>query len=289
MALYELRDRPDAGGFVDPVLVLCLDGWIDAGIGATAAIATLLATFETNVIATFDTDTLLDHRARRPTVRIIDGVNSGLSWPKLELRAGRDANGTGVLVLAGPEPDHFWGQFCAETVSLAEDLGVRLAVGLGAFPAPVPHSRPCRLAATASTAALAESIGFIRGSIEVPAGVQAALERSFADAEIPAVGLWARVPHYVAAMPYPEASAALLEGLQSVAHIHTETADLRRGAEETRRQIDELVAGNPDHVQLVRQLEAQADEEISQPGLGQLPTGDEIAAEFERFLRGEGG
>jgi len=231
-------------------------------------------------VATFDVDTLLDHRARRPIVRIVDGVNTGLRWPEIQLRGGHDADGHDLLLLLGPEPDHQWRAFTAAVGELATSFGVGLVIGLGAFPAPVPHTRPARLASTATTSELAHRVGFLPGALDVPAGVQAALERGFAELGIPAVGLWARVPHYAAAMPYPEASAVLLEGLTSVAGITTDTGDLRRAAEASRQHLDELIANSEEHIALVRQLETQVDADV--------PSGDEIAAEVERFLRGQG-
>ena len=257
-----------------------MEGWIDAGLGASTAMATLLASVTTEPVATFDVDTLLDHRARRPIVRIIDGVNTGLRWPEIELRGGHDADGHALLLLLGPEPDHQWRAFTAAVGELAMSFGVGLVIGLGAFPAPVPHTRPARLASTATTAELAQRVGFLPGALDVPAGVQAALERGFAEIGVPAVGLWARVPHYAAAMPYPEASAVLLEGLTAVAGITTDTADLRRAADASRQHLDELIANSEEHIALVRQLETQADADV--------PSGDEIAAEVERYLRGQG-
>src|SRR5437870_5160549 len=103
MAVYELHTRPELD---DPVLVMSLDGWVDAGLGAATAAAALLSAIDSEVVATFDADGLLDHRARRPVVRIVDGVNTGLTWPELQLRAGRDAAGRSLLLLIGPEPDH---------------------------------------------------------------------------------------------------------------------------------------------------------------------------------------
>jgi hypothetical protein len=276
VTLYELHEHPPLD---DPVLVVAMEGWIDAGFGASTAIATLLASVTTEPVATFDVDTLLDHRARRPVVRIVDGVNTGLRWPEIQLRGGHDSEGHHLLLLVGPEPDHQWRAFTAAVGELATSFAVRLVVGLGAFPAPVPHTRPARLASTATTAELASEVGFIPGALDVPAGVQAALERRFAELAIPAVGLWARVPHYAAAMPYPEASAVLLEGLTSTAGIAVDTAELRRAAETGRAHLDELIANSEEHVALVRQLEAQVDADI--------PSGDELVAEVERFLRGE--
>jgi hypothetical protein len=274
-----------------PVLVMGMEGWIDAGLGAGAAMATLVEQVPNQVIIRFDSDLLLDQRARRPVLRIVDGVTSPLTWPEIELRAGEDRAGNSMLLLVGPEPDMRWKSFTKTVVSLATEMGVRLAVGLGAFPAPVPHTRPTRLASTATSEELATQVGFVPGTIDVPAGIHAALERGFADAGVPAVGLWARVPHYAAAMPYPAASAALIEGLASVAALELHAGDLQAAAAMTTRRIDELIANSEEHTAMVHQLETQIDAaEESAPAsfdIGNLPSGDEIAAELERFLRGE--
>jgi len=285
MPLYELENERS---FDRPVLVVCLEGWIDAGVGAAAALAALLTSRSTDRIAVFDNDILLDHRSRRPIMRVVDGMNAGLTWPATELRAGTDDAGNDLLFLIGPEPDLRWRAFTADAVDLARRLGVRLAVGLGAFPAPVPHTRPVRLVTTSVVADLVHQFGYLPGTIDVPAGIHASLELGFGEAGIPALGLWARVPHYVSAMPYPAASAALIDGLVRVAGLQLESRDLHESAERTRTRIDDLIANSEEHRQLVAQLEAQADAESPHPGQP-IPSGDEIAAELERFLRGEGG
>jgi proteasome assembly chaperone (PAC2) family protein len=288
MSLYVLHERPE---LERPVLVMAPEGWIDAGLGGGAALGTLLTAIKTTVVANFDIDELLDHRARRPTARITDGVYEDLIWPEIELRAGHDGAGNAVLVLVGPEPDHQWRAYAAALAEVAELFDVRMLVGMGAFPAPVPHTRPATLAATATDAELANRIGVVSGTLEVPAGVLVAVERRFAEAGIPAVGLWARVPHYTAAMPYPEASLLLLEGLATVAGIVVDTTPLREAADATRERLDELVANSAEHSALVRQLEAKADAEAepSPEGWGDMPSGDDLVAEVERFLQsGEG-
>ncbi|MBV8980378.1 MAG: PAC2 family protein, partial [Acidimicrobiia bacterium] len=125
------------------------------------------------------------------------------------------------------------------------------------------------------------------GTIDVPAGVQAALERRFAELGVPAVGLWARVPHYAAAMPYPEASVMLLEGLEALTGVHADPTELRAAAQSTRTRLDELVANSEEHAALVHQLETAVDAEADRPLGSSLPSGDELAAELERFLREE--
>ena len=130
-------------------------------------------------------------------------------------------------------------------------------------------------------------MGFIPGTIDVPAGVQAALERKFAELGVPAVGLWARVPHYASAMPYPEASVVLLDGLQRLTGVNADTSELRGAAQSTRVRLDELVANSEEHAALVHQLEAAVDAEAERPFGASMPSGDELAAELERYLREE--
>ena len=284
--LYELHAHRELDS---PVLVLGMEGWIDAGLGGGGALGHLLEAVPTEELATFDGDQLLDFRSRRPAARISEGVLDALTWPQIQLRAGRDPGGKDVLVLTGPEPDMRWRAFVDAVVKLGTELGVRLVVGVGAFPAPVPHTRPVRLAAVASSKELAERVGFIPGSIEVPAGIHAALQEGFGGAGIPAVGIWARVPHYVAAMPYPAASAALVESLAAIADLQVDAKELGDAAALAKERIDEIIAASEEHAQMVRQLEASADAEVNVTpiDLSDIPTGDELAAELERFLRGE--
>jgi len=281
--LFELHERPDLDS---PAFIIALDGWIDAGYGAASALRTVREHNEFVTVATFDTDNLLDHRSRRPSMQLVDGVNTGLTWPTIELCAGVDRGGKDVLLLVGAEPDHTWRAFSDAAVDLALEFGARMVTGLGAYPAPVPHTRPTRIVSTATTRELAEIVGYIPGQVEVPAGVAAAIELRAAEVGLPAVGLWAQVPHYASAMPYPAAAAALIEGLDHAVGVHFGTGDLIDEAAKTRTRLDELVAGSPEHLDLVRQLEEHVDT-IDEGQISEM-SGDELAAEFEKFLRDQG-
>ncbi len=287
MALYELFAQPPR---MDRVLVMGLEGWIDAGAGAAQAMAALLAGTTTEVIGSFDSDALIDARARRPVVQLTDGVHDTVSWPTIEVRAGTDHHGTGLVLLTGPEPDLRWRGFTEDVLHLAADLSVTMTVGFGAFPAPVPHTRPVRLAATATSRELADGIGFVPGTIDVPGGVHAAIESAMGIEGRPATGLWARVPHYIANLPYPAASVAILDGLRLVSGIDVDTTELQAAAGITNSRIDSLIANSEDHTAMIQALEAQWDADlgrISGPMPTELPSGDELAAELERFLRGQ--
>jgi hypothetical protein len=289
--LYDLHDRP---ALDEPVLVVVLEGWIDAGYAATTAAQTLLAGLDSYPVASFDTDALLDHRARRPIMHLVDGVNTGLSWPSLELRAGIDAAGNDVLLLLGAEPDHAWRAFTEAALDLAQGFGTRMVVGLGAYPATVPHTRPVTLSVTAATPDLAATSGLLRGTLDVPAGVQAVIERRCDELGIPALGLWAQVPHYVSGdpLPYPAGSLALLRQLERTAGLTLPLGTLVPDAEATRRRLDDAVQANPEHLGMLRALEARHDEmlagmDAATPDAA-IPSADELAAEVEQFLRDQG-
>jgi len=243
----------------------------------------------TEVLATFDPDELIDHRARRPTLRIVDGVETELRWPEITLLSATNRTGRGVLVLTGPEPDMRWHRFVTEMVQLASRLGIEQVIGFGAFPAPVPHTRPTRLVSTSTDPDLAGRVGFLPATIEVPAGAQGALEYTFGQAGVATIGLWARVPHYASAMPYPAASVALLDELAKLANIEVDTSALQAAAAATNEQIGRLISASDEHAAMVHQLEVSHDSEqgLSATDFTGLPSGDEIAAELERFLRGE--
>ncbi len=275
----------------DPVMVVCMEGWVDSGYGAQSALRSLLAQLPNEVIVSFDTDDLLDHRSRRPTLQITDGVNMSVDWPSIELRLARTPSGNDIVFLIGPEPDFKWHAFCEAVGDIATDMGTRLAVGLGAFPAPAPHTRPVKLTCTATNAPLADKVGYLTGTIEVPAGIESVLEKTFEQRGIPAIGLWARVPHYVAAMSYPPAAAALIDGLSKLTGIHLGSGELHDQADETRNKIDALISQSEEHKEMVRMLEIHVDTEQDrfqdnpEFQFGNIPTGDEIAAELESFLK----
>ena len=277
--LYAMVEQPD---LESPVLIMVLKGWIDAGLGADGAADVLLDQLDRRTVARFDADALLDWRARRPIMRLEDGVNSHLSWDETELSWAKDGAGNDVLLLLGTEPDHAWIAFSEQVVDLAESFGTRLVLGLGAYPAPAPHTRPPLLAASASDDALAT--GLLRSSVEVPSGVQGMIERRAAVTGIPALGLWAQVPHYVSAMPYPAASLALIETANEVGHLQLPTGDLAERSVANRERLDELISQNPEHQSMVAQLESQADEAAASAAFSDT-SGDDLAAELERFLR----
>jgi len=288
-------ERPDLDA---PALLVMLNGWIDASGAAAAAIGLIQNESGARTIATFDPDLFIDYRARRPVMELRDGVATRLVWPSIELKAGRDIAGRDVLVLSGYEPDSNWRRFADLATDLALGMGARIMIGLGAYPFATPHTRPSRLSCTTPSAEMARSVSYLRNSVDVPAGVAAVLEQSFHDKGVPAIGLWVQVPHYIATMAFPAASAALIDGVNETAGVTFEAHGPRHEAVVQRQRLDQLVAANPEHVTMVEQLERAYDSLDDQTiqatpapppfELGDLPSGDELAAELEQFLRDQG-
>ena len=273
-----------------PTLIIMMSGWIDASGAAAGAMQHLINATASRDLINFDGDTFVDYRARRPLMELREGVNTRIVWSVPEMRVGTDDDGRDVLLLTGPEPDMAWHYFAKTVATLATQLGVKTAIGMGAYPFGAPHTRPVGLSATSPDAAIAERLSLTRSTVDVPAGVEAILEHSLTDAGITAIGLWAQIPHYVATMAYPAASAALVEAACLEAGLTIDTSALRKESGVQRERLDQLVAGNPEHAEMLGKLEAAYDAEhgsfgAMKPDATAIPTVDEIAAEVEQFLR----
>ena len=279
----------------DPVLVVMLTGWIDAGGAARAAADAIEDDIAASPIAEFDDDTYVDFRARRPIMELREGLNSVLNWERITLSLGRDRAGRDVVLLTGPEPDMAWHRFTRVVGRMAEQLGVRQMAHLGSYPFATPHTRPARISVSTPSQDVLMRVPFLRSSIDVPGGVAAALEHDLHDRGIVSLGIWAQVPHYISSMSYPAASVALLDGLREATGIVIDAASLRGEVMIQRRRLDALVIGNEEHRSMIEQLEQIYDAGDDERELGAEPSqrpleirsADELAAEVEEFLRGQ--
>jgi hypothetical protein len=227
VTLYRLNDP---GDLIAPTLVAAFDSWIDAGSASTSAANQLVE--DGKVIVTFDADALFDYRARRPTLEIVDGRPTELTWPELVIRHSRIGD-RDVLVLAGPEPDYRWRELADAAVEIAQRLEVAEWISLGAIPAAVPHTRSVPVLGTSSRPGLLR--GDIQpgpeGTLRVPSACISVLDYAVSHAGIPAIGYYAQVPHYISG-PYP---AAAIELIRAVGKHLDEDVNLGSLAEEARQ------------------------------------------------------
>lgn len=278
MPLYEIVGHAELRS---PALVAALDGWVDAAAAATTA-ASWMADGGT-VIVRFDTDELVDYRARRPDLEIQSGVLARMNWPELTIRhvvtEQRD-----ILVLTGPEPDYRWRAFRDALLEVTARLGIIESVSLGAIPAMVPHTRATPVLVTGKErGALVGDLPLPAEDMHVPASAVNLVEVHLPEIGRPSVGIWAQVPHYVTG-PYYAGALALVERTSGHLGVRVPVEALVERVREERIRLDAIVGARDEARQYLQQLEAQA------PAAA-VPPGEDIAAEVERFLRettGEG-
>jgi predicted ATP-grasp superfamily ATP-dependent carboligase len=278
--------RPD--GLRAPAMVCAFEGWNDAGDAASSAVSFLASSFGARRFARIDSEEFYDFQANRPCIRFGEHGRREISWPTVEIfeasapRAPRD-----LVLVQGTEPSMRWRAFASHIVDLAEALGVQVVITLGALLGDVPHTRPVAMSGHASDVSMLERAGLAPSAYEGPTGIVGVLHTACADAGLPAASLWAAVPHYVAAATNPKAALALLRKVEGVIGVSVDLSELESAAADYERQVGLAVQSDPDIQAFVERLEQAADSE-GQAGPDEVPSGEALAREFQRFLRQRG-
>jgi proteasome assembly chaperone (PAC2) family protein len=278
--------RPD--GLRAPAMVCAFKGWNDAGDAASSAVSFLASALGARRFARLDGEDFYDFQANRPCIRIGGQERRELTWPSVEFFEARAPRAPRDLVLVqGTEPSLRWRTFTASVVDLAEALGVQLVVTLGALLGDVPHTRPVAMTGHASDPVLMERLGIQPSSYEGPTGIVGVLHAACTDTGMPSASLWAAVPHYVAAASNPKGALALLRRVERLIGVAVDVSELESAAADYERQVGLAVQSDPDIQAFVERLEQAADSEVDGGG-GEVPSGDILAREFQRFLRQRG-
>jgi proteasome assembly chaperone (PAC2) family protein len=278
--------RPD--GLRAPALVCAFKGWNDAGDAASAAVSFVGESLGARQFASIDPEDFYDFQSVRPQIRLDEGLARSIEWPEVKLyevrvpRAPRD-----LVLLAGAEPSYRWRTFTGLVVELAEVIGVQLVVTLGALLADVPHTRPVSVTGFASEPSLVQRLALSQSSYEGPTGIIGVLHDACTRVSMPSASLWAAVPHYISAAPNPKAALALIRKLEGLVGVAVDASDLEGAAADYERQVNAAIQHDPDIQAFVEKLEAAAGDEES-GGFEDLPSGDSIARDLQRFLRQRG-
>jgi proteasome assembly chaperone (PAC2) family protein len=273
-----------AGKLTTPALIVAFEGWNDAGEAATGAIGHLAASWDSKAIGQVDPEDFYDFQVTRPVMEVTDGQTDRLVWPTTRLTLARPPGvGRDLVLVHGIEPNMRWRGFSSELVTAFAELDVELVILLGALLADSPHTRPVQVTAASSDASVAAKLHVESVDYKGPTGIVGVLQQACATAGIPAVSLWAAVPHYVAQPPSPKATLALLHSVEDILDISLPLADLPDEARAWERGVDELAEQDSEVADYVRTLEEAKD-------AADLPeaSGDAIAREFERYLRRRG-
>jgi proteasome assembly chaperone (PAC2) family protein len=267
-----------------PTLVAAFAGWNDAAGAATAALEAVAMTVDAEPVAQIDPEEFFDFQVSRPTIRLTEGQTREIDWPQNALYAAAvPAADRDLVFVSGIEPNLRWRGFAKALLDAAERLKVEMVVTLGALLADVPHTRPVPITGLASDPELVERLGLSRSSYEGPTGIVGVIHDACRRRGLTSASLWAAVPHYVAAVPNPKAALALLRRLEGFTGMAVDASELEDAIERYERQVNRAVSANPEIEELVQRLEEEQDSEPE--GAEDVPSGDAIAREFQRFLR----
>ena len=281
------ESRPD--GLRAPALVCAFSGWNDAGDAASAALTFIGESLNAERFARIDPEDFYDFQATRPHIGFTEERAREITWPGIEIFAARVPRAPRDLILVqGPEPSMRWRSFCQHVIDLAEALGTQLVVTIGALLSDVPHTQPVAITGLASDEGLVTKLGLAETTYEGPTGIVGVLHTACSEAGLPSASLWASVPHYVAAAPNPKAALALVRKVEGLVAVSVDATDLENATNEYERQVGLAVQSDPDVQAFVERLEQAAAQDIHPLGPGELPTGDALASEFQRFLRQQG-
>jgi predicted ATP-grasp superfamily ATP-dependent carboligase len=278
--------RPD--GLRAPALVCAFQGWNDAGDAASSAVSFLATSLKASRFARVESEEFFDFQANRPCIRFAEPGRREIVWPGVEVfealapKAPRD-----LVLVQGVEPSMRWRAFCGQLIDLAEALGVQLVVSLGALLGDIPHTRPVVLTGHASDPALVARLEMQGSSYEGPTGIVGVLHTACIEAGLPSTSLWASVPHYVAAATNPKAALALVRRVERLVGVSVDVSQLESAAADYERQVGLAVESDPDIQAFVERLE-QAAESEQESAPTDVPSGDVLAREFQRFLRQRG-
>ena len=292
--VHIVDDVPELDDASALTMVLVLDGFLDAGNAAARAAQHLADLSDGLVVATFDVDELHDYRARRPAMSFVRDHYEAFDPPRLVVRLLHDTGGTPYLLLHGPEPDTRWEAFARAVRDVVERFGVTRVVSMGSVPMAVPHTRPIAITHHANNPDLLTGESPWRGELRIPSSAQALLEVRLGEWGHDALGFVAHIPHYLAQLDYPKASAALLEQVELAGRLTVDLSGLRAEAEDREAEIARYLSSNEEVSDVVRALEQQYDsfERAEQSGDSllarnqPLPTGEEIGQQVEQFLAG---
>lgn len=263
-----------------PVMIAAFEGWNDAGEAATDLVSHLSEAWNAEPVAAIDPEEYYDFQVTRPRV-VSQGGERLVTWPTTRiLHATLHGEDRDVLLVEGIEPSVRWRAFTEELLDLAEQAGVELLITLGAYLAPIPHTRPIGTDVSSESSELAHRFDIVPSSYEGPTGIVGVIALAAEQIGMPAVSAWAAIPHYAGSAPSPKASLALLGRLEELLDITIPRGDFPEDAVAWQHGVDELASGDEDVAEYISSLEEAQD-------TAELPeaSGEAIAREFEKFLR----
>ena len=265
--------------------MVALDGWTDAGASASSAASYLRERLQCEQLVSIDDQDYFDFSRQRPIIVLDEHGERDFVWPSLELwgpsvQSSALNSNLSLYFLIGQEPALQWQYLRDEIVEIVEDREITSVIMLGSLASETPHTRPIRIYKNSQTAAVRNFYGIERSNYDGRAGFLSVLGHAFEKAGLPTISVWAQVPHYVASMPSPKATLALVNDLEIMLNFSVDHKPLLDAAFEWERSVDDFAEGDEDLQNYILGLEKARDDSEAE----ELNT-DQLALEFEKFLR----
>ncbi|HSJ49934.1 MAG TPA: PAC2 family protein [Actinomycetota bacterium] len=285
MSFVEYRARPE---LKQPMVICAFAGWNDGGEGATIAARDLRDQWGARRFASIDPEEFYDFQVHRPTVRLVEGQTRRIDWPANDFWWARVGE-RDVVVFVGVEPNVRWRTYCEQILRVCSDVGASVLVTLGAFLADVPHTMPAPVSAASADPAWASRPGMMPARYEGPTGIVGVLNDLATRAGLAAVSLWAASPHYLPQTTNPKVALALMERLRDLLELDIDAGEVELTSRAWEREVDEAIQADGNLGDYVRRLEEAAEQGLmGGADASEVLSGEELAAELERYLREHG-
>ena len=266
-----------------PVAVAAFEGWNDAADASTAAVEHLEQVWSAKTVAELDPEEFYDFQVNRPTVTQAEGEDRRIEWPTTRFAVASPPGAqSDVVLIRGIEPSTRWRTFCQDVLELCHSLEVTRVVLLGALLADVPYTRALPISGSATVPDDIERFALTPTRYEGPTGIVGVLQDACRRAEVPAVSFWVHVPHYANNPPCPKATLTLLHRVEEVLDLPVPMTDLAEESAQWETRLRTAAEQDAELAEYVRELEERAGEDLTPL------SGDEIAQQFERYLRRRG-
>lgn len=285
----EMDQLPPKGN--PPNVIAAFQGWNDAGQAATTAVRFLVDAWKAQPFARIDPETYFSFTDTRPTIRIVEGDQRELVWPKNEFYySSGSGNAPAAVLFIGTEPNLRWRGFCGEIIGLAESLDALRVVTLGSLVTDAVHTRPVPLTGFSTDPDIARKLlarNVNRANYEGPTGIVGTLHNLCTTSGLTTASIWAASPYYLGSTPNPKTALGLLDALDDALDLGLSLGELRQVSDEFARQVSLAVRDNVEVQGRIRALEQAYD---AQGGRSPQPPPDfpetgAIIADLETFLR----
>ena len=239
-----------------PVLVMGFGGWANGGNVAIGMIDYLIKKLRAIRFAEIDPDNFYRFDDVRPTVRVKDGLlNAVIPVETGFFVAYKEAAGIDFILFKAHEPHCRWFAFGEAVLSLCQELGVELIIGLGGLQDSVVHTDAV-ISGFASSPQLLERLKenqITPAEYEGPGAIHSLIFQQAEAKGIEGISLWGHCPFYLQGT-HLRLLCRMAKVLANLAGFEVDTSELEKGWTQLARSIQRFIDGNPELQNAIKEI-----------------------------------